>query len=320
MFLRAIANTQEACAAADGEVVIHRSVPQLIRGMGLRNGPTVRRTQQRYRNQVYRWVKYLAPLGITAEEAPRGPRGRGTGILIRIPAGVAQSVKAAFQGLRRSPPALLRPGSWDQVSAPPSGLATVGGSSAVCGNPSASAGARAGTVDAIQPAADFAPTASAALDRENGTSEGGGASAAAIRAWQRNTDAPWRLSRLARGRLERYSALLDAEADAGYTARWLEGQIEDAFEPFVGTGAVLGHKPWDRDGRPDGGRPRSLGYFVRLLRRQYRLVRKRNAEVRRRRAHGVLRLGERFPGAAADELDGAPVAEPVQVTLRGPEV
>jgi hypothetical protein len=94
-FLRWAANTPEAQRQADGTIVIHRSVPQLIRGMGLPGGPNIRSTQQRYRNQIYRWVRYLGPRGVTAEEAPRAPDGRGTGILVRIPAGVAQSVRAA---------------------------------------------------------------------------------------------------------------------------------------------------------------------------------------------------------------------------------
>jgi hypothetical protein len=93
--LRWASNTDEARATSEGIVVIHRSVPQLIRGMGLPNGPTVERTHQRWRNQVYRWGRYLAPLGITVQEAPKARDGRGTGILIRIPAGVAQSVRAA---------------------------------------------------------------------------------------------------------------------------------------------------------------------------------------------------------------------------------
>ncbi len=93
--LRALSNTPEARSSSEGVVTIHRSIPQLIRGMGLDNGPTVHATRQRWRNQVFRWVGYLAPLGITAQEAPRGPDGRGTGILFRIPAGVAQSVRAA---------------------------------------------------------------------------------------------------------------------------------------------------------------------------------------------------------------------------------
>ncbi len=94
-FLRWVANTPEARDAGDGTIVIHRSVPQLIRGMGLPTGPTVRAIQKRWTSQVKRWIRYLEPLGISYETAPAGPGGRGTGILIRIPAGVAQSVRAA---------------------------------------------------------------------------------------------------------------------------------------------------------------------------------------------------------------------------------
>jgi hypothetical protein len=86
---------RDARELPDGTIEIQRSVPQIAKALGLPEAPTVKLAHQRYRNQIYRWVDYLAWLGIGAQEAPPGRRGQDTGILVRIPAGVAQSVRAA---------------------------------------------------------------------------------------------------------------------------------------------------------------------------------------------------------------------------------
>ncbi len=133
-----------------------------------------------------------------------------------------------------------------------------------------------------------------------------GWAAVAVRAWQANTDAPWRLTRLARLRLERYCDLLDREAGrSGYAIAWLVGEIEDAFEPYVlGGSMALGRRPWDRDAPIDAA-PRSLGLFVRLLRRKYRLERGRRRDRR--------------PAARADRVDRLPRRERGEVALGGRE-
>jgi hypothetical protein len=101
---------------------------------------------------------------------------------------------------------------------------------------------------------------------------------AAVAAWQEwNPGVPWRLSKRAELLIERYCAQLDALVGRdGYGQAWLVGQIHDTFEPHVGSAHVLGRPPWDRGAAPGGGAPRSLGYFVRLLRRHARLSRKRD--------------------------------------------
>jgi hypothetical protein len=83
--------------AQRGAVVIDRTIPQLVRGMGLPLGPTVHATRQRYRNQIFNTLGYLKAMGLVegAAEAPRAADGRGRCILVCIPAGVAQSVRAA---------------------------------------------------------------------------------------------------------------------------------------------------------------------------------------------------------------------------------
>ena len=151
-------------------------------------------------------------------------------------------------------------------------------------------------IDAIRPPADPGPTARPALDWKQKPSSGW--AEIAIQAWRANTAAPPKLSRLAAARLERYCDLLDLEAGRlGYGARWLVNEIDDHFEPYVAS-LPLGYKPWDR---PRRGNPRakSLGFFVRLLRRHYRLARKRR------------------PGPAAGNVDRLPRSQVVEVSSGG---
>jgi hypothetical protein len=136
--------------------------------------------------------------------------------------------------------------------------------------------ARALVVDAHGPPRP--QTGVAALDLGTTASrEGRGPVFAAVAAWQEwNPGKPWRLSKRGELLIERYCAQLDKLAGReGYGQGWLVGQIEEAFEPYVSGGHVLGRLPWDRGAPPGGGAPRSLGYFVRLLRRHARLSRKR---------------------------------------------
>ena len=138
------------------------------------------------------------------------------------------------------------------------------------------AGARTRTsVDANAPPGPI--SALAAPDASTTAVKRGGPVFAAVAAWQAsNPGEPWRLSKRGQMLIERYCEQLDRVANSeGYGERWLVAQIEDTFEPHVGTAHVLGRLPWDRGAPSGGGAPRSLGYFVRLLRRHARSSRKR---------------------------------------------
>lgn len=265
-FLRWLCMTEEARATDTGDVRVLRSVPQLIRGMELPNGPNIRATQQRWRNQVYRWVEYLEPLGVTAREAPKGRDGRGRGVIFTVPAGVAQSVKAAVRTVSRVPPRLRIPFWWNQVSAPPTGATSVAGSS----NPRSlrvMARAHVNPVVAPENSRPAASVAAPTAPRSTAAVRG------AVAAWREHTDAPWRLSPVDQERIERYSALIDQRHGDGAGQRWLVDAIHDTFDG-CGTAPVFGAVPWDWTGPRGGGPPKSLAYFARLLRRRYRQLRR----------------------------------------------
>jgi hypothetical protein len=73
-----------------------RSVPQFARALGLPYDGTVKGARSRYRDQFVRSLGYLQRMGwVESVEAVYEPNGEGRGILVRLPAGVAQSVRAA---------------------------------------------------------------------------------------------------------------------------------------------------------------------------------------------------------------------------------
>lgn len=283
--------------AAGASTVVDRSVPQIVRALQLPLGPSVHATRQRYRNQFFRTFGYLEAMGWLdgVQEAPRAADGRGRCILVRIPAGVAQSVRAAVRGVRRVAAAVPIPAWWRKMASPPSGQTA---SVAICGFiPECAPGGRArGLSDALGPPGGglrgppIGPGASAPAASESRTAGGehGGSVAAAVRAWREATDgAPWRLSQRNAQLLERYVTMLDELVHPGYGIHWLTREIEFAFEPDVGSGDLLGRRPWDRKAPFGGGRPRSLAYFVKLLRRQARGVRRisRQQRAARPQAH-----------------------------------
>ena len=76
-----------------------RSVPQLVRALGLPYDGTVKDARQRYRNQLVRTLGYLELMGwVEARETLYEANGEGRGILVRLKAGVAQSVRAGQYG------------------------------------------------------------------------------------------------------------------------------------------------------------------------------------------------------------------------------
>jgi hypothetical protein len=272
--------------AQDGATSIRRSIPQLVEAMKLPvppgPGKNVRKIQQRYRNQIYRTLRYLEEMGLVdgAHEAPRAADGRGTCIVIHIPAGVAQSVRAALRGVRRFVPPLRRPLSWAEVSAPLRANTNVGVKAGVCELRKGPARAREPLVDAngppVRPPSRAASDLGTAPPAAAFTFEGGGPVGAAIAAWREwKPDEPWRLSKRGAMLIRRYCAQLDELVGRdGYGEQWLVNQIDFTFEPYVSS-LPLGRLPWDRGAPPGGGTPRSLGYFVRLLRRHARLARRR---------------------------------------------
>jgi hypothetical protein len=279
-FLRWICTTEEARTTDRGDVLVRRSIPQMIRGMGLENGPTVHATRQRWRNQTFRWVAYLEPLGVTAHEAPRGPDGRGTCVIFTIPAGVAQSVKAAVRGVRRVAPRLRVPSFWNQVASPPTEATGVAGSSSRRNLRDLSQPARARTNPVVAPRDSQPATSVATLNVPRSATA---ALRAAVAAWREHTDAPWRLSAEGQQQLDRYCELMDRDWGPGAGQRWLVDAIHDTFDG-CGTAPVLGRRrqpgprrSWRKhadDGPRDGGPPQSLAYFVPLLRGRYRKLRK----------------------------------------------
>ena len=75
-----------------------RSIPQIAKGLGWPvKGLTVRKIRDRYESQITNTLGYLESAGYVdhVDRDLRRADGRGVGIRISLPAGVAQSVRAA---------------------------------------------------------------------------------------------------------------------------------------------------------------------------------------------------------------------------------
>lgn len=80
---------------------VHRTVPQMVHGLGWADMGSVKANRDRYKNSILRRLDVLQEIGwLEGRLAVYDERGEGTGILMAFsPAGVAQSVEAASAGL-----------------------------------------------------------------------------------------------------------------------------------------------------------------------------------------------------------------------------
>ena len=112
-------------ADPSGGLAIHRSKPQMVRGFAEHCGwelfPTVKQLEHAYGHRVKRLLRLFTRMGWLegAEAQWEGPQS--TGILLRVPAGVAQSVQAAgtVAPRRRGGPHAPPPGASGPPPAPP---------------------------------------------------------------------------------------------------------------------------------------------------------------------------------------------------------
>lgn len=284
---------------------IHRPWGQMFRGVAndldWELGPTYAENCKRYRNQVARRLDHLVAMGdIERWEPVYDARGESTGILIHVPAGVAQSVQPSLRFRRSRRPGgtsssarqLARRGlaSHGRLDRPrelsnPSGNCGAGGVPSVVNPPrgtsacvSARGGVGSASVDAIEractptlrPALRRLRTALREADRPrrvlaDACRAGESPVVVALACWELATDGQRepRLSLDWRGQLERSAEQLDRLRGPGEAALWLAQRIDG-----LGNDELI-------DGRP----VRSLAYYAHAL--------KQVARAGRRRARGA---------------------------------
>jgi hypothetical protein len=279
------------CYHAEGEAFV-RSVPQIVRALGLPYDGTVKGARRRYRNQLANTLGYLEAMGwVEAREALLRSSGHGRGWALRIaPRGSAalRSINGARRRTRRDGgphgagtrpaghPEPLAPASRSRGLHPPTENSTDQGLTAFplscSGRGRAHANRRYG-----------GPFAVAALEAK--VRQGGGEAAAVLEAeWQagaplwaclraaaRALDVPAALSRRAELQAERSVAQMDRLAGRrGEGVRQLLWLLEEGAESRTGEVAMpVGPNPLI-DRRSPGRRPVSLGYYITAFRRQAR--------------------------------------------------
>ena len=253
---------------------VHRTIPQMVSGLGWPDMGGVHANRQRYRNSIVRRLDVLQEIGwLEGRLALYDDRGEGTGILITAsPAGVAQSVGAAAAGRRSCEGRSRRRSSLSRPLSSPCGNQPRKSSSA-CGL-RGRADVRARAHEALERRSRCRGAALESL-RARAAARGGSealrrAGAAgedplvvALVAWEQCTGRHPHLTAKRRMHLQRYCEIADRLGGPGVGSWWLVRDVELHAER-VASGEIV-----------------TLDYFVCRLRREVRLARRKARQARR---------------------------------------